>query len=173
MKNRLASPVFYKALYNKVLETFVSQQGYNCNKAIVKQIIDYLIERKIEFTYQNQLEALAQIYHMKDSDQFVQLILLMDYTLDPNVFNLMLNLILDQLDFETASKMFSLVFENKLSKINITTVDVSKSSLKCLLKIQMNKLKSVDTKWDKLELEDSEKSEMMSVLSSPRSKMHL
>jgi hypothetical protein len=78
---------------------------------------------------------------MKDNNLFITVILRLDYTLDPNVFNLMLNLIVDQIDFETASMMFSLVFENKLSKINITNVDVSKSSLKCLLKIQMTKLK--------------------------------
>ncbi len=34
-----------------------------------------------------------------------------------------------------------LVFENKLKKVDIMNVDLSKSSLKCLLKIQMTKAK--------------------------------
>ena len=59
----------------------------------------------------------------------------LDYTLEPNVFNLLLNLILEKLDFETGTKMFSLVFDNKLSKINMGNIDVSKNSLKCLLKV--------------------------------------
>lgn len=63
----------------------------------------------------------------------------MDYTLDENVFNLVLNQILENLDFETGSQMFELVFNNKLKKIDFMKVDVSKTSLKLLLKIHMKK----------------------------------
>lgn len=65
--------------------------------------------------------------------------------------------------------MFSLVFDSKLKKVDMMNVDVSKSSLKCLLKIQMNKAKSGEGGvWDLLE---SERSEMASVLGSPRSRL--
>lgn len=111
----------------------------------------------------------------------------MDYTLDPNVFNLVLNLILERLDFETGSKMFELVFEYKLKKIGIIifiyfivldmmTIDVSKNSLKYLLKLHMTHVKALSLSsvshsvW---ELEESERSELASVISSPRSKLRI
>jgi hypothetical protein len=167
LKAKCISDIF-KSLYNKVIEKFVVYRGRTQVNQL-REIIDYLLERKVELTYTNQMEVLAQLYHQKDKDVFIAYILELDYTLDPNVFNLMLSLILDQLDFETASKMFSLVFDNRLKKVDMMNVDVSKSSLKCLLKIQMNKAKSGEGGlWDLLE---SEKSEMASVLGSPRSRL--
>lgn len=49
----------------------------------------------------------------------------LDYTLDPNVFNLIINLLLELKDFESSLLMFELIFEAKLSKIDLGHVDVS------------------------------------------------
>ncbi len=78
---------------------------------------------------------------MKEKSLFIDYILALDYTLDPNVYNLILNLILEFKDFETSLLMFELIFEGKLSKIGLNNVDVSKQSLKILLMIQTKKLK--------------------------------
>ena len=50
----------------------------------------------------------------------------LDYTLDPNVFNLVLNFLMEYKDYETSLLMFELIFEGKLSKIDLNHVDVSK-----------------------------------------------
>lgn len=77
----------------------------------------------------------------KNKDRFIQYIKDLDYTLEYNVFNFILNLVLDIPDFHTAIMMFELVFDDILKGINLQTIDVPKESLKCLLKIQTQKLK--------------------------------
>jgi hypothetical protein len=64
LKTKCISDIF-KSLYNKVIEKFIFHKGRNQVNQLMK-IIDYLIERKIELSYQNQLEVLAQLYNMKD-----------------------------------------------------------------------------------------------------------
>lgn len=74
--------------------------------------------------------------------------------------------------------MFELAFTNKLSKIDMMSIEVSKTSLKYLLKIHMNHVKLLsegnmsDTSsvW---ELEESDRSELASVISSPRSRLRI
>ena len=95
----------------------------------------------------------------------------LDYTLDPNVFNLIINLLLELKDFESSLLMFELIFEAKLSKIDLGHVDVSNQSLKVLLMIQSKKLKE----GSQFHFEDLDKSELIcSVsLSSPSHKSKL
>lgn len=95
----------------------------------------------------------------------------MDYCIDPNVFNLIINLLLEYKDFETSLMMFELIFDSKLTKIDLSHVDVSKQSLKVLLMIQTKKLKD----GSQFQFEDFDKSEIMSVLSqnSPSQKSKL
>ena len=59
----------------------------------------------------------------------------LSYCLEINVFNFMLNLILDVPDTQTALTLFTLVFTSQLSGITLDQVDVSKDHLKKLLKI--------------------------------------
>lgn len=54
---------------------------------------------------------MIQIYQIKDKDVYIESIIALDYTLDPNVFNLILNLILDSKDFTIAISMFELIFD--------------------------------------------------------------
>jgi hypothetical protein len=72
----------------------------------------------------------------QNKEVLVEYILKLDYTLEPNIFNFVLNLILDKLDYDTAIQMFELVFDAKLKRVDLSSIDVSKTSLKLLLKIQ-------------------------------------
>jgi hypothetical protein len=62
----------------------------------------------------------------------IDYLLRLDFTLDPNVFNFILNLILELGDFSTGIILFELIIDEK---INLSSVDVSKQHLKILLKI--------------------------------------
>lgn len=53
------------SLYNKVLEKFVLIHQ-RTQREHLKRIVDHLISQKVIFTYQNQLEALFQIYQLQD-----------------------------------------------------------------------------------------------------------
>jgi hypothetical protein len=77
----------------------------------------------------------------EDSAIFIDYLLRLDYTLDPNVFNFILNLILELKDFSTGIALFEMIIDDKFKKINLSSVDVSKQHLKHLLKIQTLKLK--------------------------------
>ena len=58
--------------------------------------------------------------------------------------------------------MFDLVFNHKLQKIDIMSVDVSKQNLKFLLKLQMSKNKA-GTEDEEVDFWESAKSEIISI----------
>lgn len=111
------------------------------------------------------MEALIQVYHlMKGSSDFADYLLKLDYTLDPNVFNFILNLILELHDFKTGIKLFEAVIDQRLKRVDLQTVDVSKHHLKCLLKLQTLKLKEGES----FLFNDLVKSEIQSQQTTPK-----
>lgn len=109
------------------------------------------------------------MYLVRDRNLYLEYVQSLDYTLDPNVFNFVLNLVLDKLDFETGLLMFELVFEGKLTKMNINNVDASKQCLKILLKLQMIKTQAGQG-W---QLEKGARSEIESIVISNPAKLKL
>ena len=108
-------------------------------------------------------------YLQRDKDLFISYFQRLDYTMDTNILNLVLNLILDQFDFETGLKMFELVCDGKIKGKVLQSIDVSKNSLKFLLKYHIHKTRAAldqNEAWNF----DSERSEMASVISSPSHK---
>jgi hypothetical protein len=136
---------FSQQIYNSFMQTFVLLKGRTQPKVFC-EILDHLLSRKVNITYVNQVEALIQVYHMKreDSAIFIDYLLRLDYTLDPNVFNFILNLILELGDFSTGITLFEMIIDGKFKQIDLSSVDVSKQHLKILLKIQTLKLKQGD-----------------------------
>jgi hypothetical protein len=59
----------------------------------------------------------------------------LDYTLDTNVFNFIINVILDMPDLRTGLFMLTLVFTARLRSIPLDQVDIPKEHLKLLLKV--------------------------------------
>ena len=109
--------------------------------------MDHLTARKIPITYYNLIEAFLQSYQLKEengsnnNEFFIEQIKKLDYTLEANVFNFILNIILDIEDYKTGMRMFELAFDECLKKIDIQSIDSSKDNLKKLLKMQTDKLK--------------------------------
>lgn len=65
----------------------------------------------------------------------------MSYTLDLEVLNLIFNLVLDKHNYELALEMFELIIDDKLNNISLENLNVPKTSLLKLLKIQTLKLR--------------------------------
>ncbi|CDW74579.1 UNKNOWN [Stylonychia lemnae] len=146
----------YDHLYNIIIEKFI-QVNQRTKPQQIFELFLKLSHRKVLFTYFNQIETLIQIYQLKDLEQFKSAIVEIDYSLDPNAFNLIINLILDAKDFVTAIGMFELVFDSQIKKVDLSQVDVSPNALKVLLKIQTQKLKQgLDWKLEDLSLQGLE-----------------
>jgi len=132
---------FHSHLFNRLMEKLILTHQRN-QKGVVKSIVEHIVkDHRIKLTYYNQLEALLQIYLMNDEEEFIEFVQKLDYTLDANAFNLVLNLVLDAKNYNTAIRMFELVFEQKVKCLDLSQVDVPKHHLKTLLFIQTKKLK--------------------------------
>ena len=110
-------------LYNRVMEKFIFFKHRTQIKNTLK-IADHLIHNQVKLSYYNQVETLIQSYQFKDESNsskqlFFEYIRQIDYVLDPNVYNFVLNLILDVSDFDTAIRMFELVFDSGLKKVEL------------------------------------------------------
>lgn len=115
LQTKCISDVFDK-LYNTVMEKFVLFK-HRSNIPLLLEIANHLITKKSKINYYNQIEILVQAYLLKEQTQksvFLDYITRINYSLDANVFNFVLNLVLDSLDFDTAISMFEMVFESKL-----------------------------------------------------------
>ena len=73
---------------------------------------------------------------MLDLDPVCQLLHKLDYSLDVNVFNFIINLILDVPDLRTGLFMLTQVFTGRLQSITLDQVDIPKEHLKLMLKVQ-------------------------------------
>jgi len=124
-------------LYNYTLEQFIKTYG-RTRVQTISEVFNHLLNLKMRLSEQNQVECLLMVYRV-EKEAFRDYLVKVDYTLNPDVFNFILNLVLEILDFETGLMMFDLVFDEKLEKISLQSVDCPKSSLKFLLKYQRNK----------------------------------
>jgi len=66
---------------------------------------------------------------------FVDYLERLSYCLDPHVFNFLLTILMEALDFEAVFLTLTLAFDGKLKNVDIFKVDLSKGALKLLLKI--------------------------------------
>lgn len=156
---------FCSQIYNSFLQQFVLLKG-RTQITVFCQILDHLLAKKIPLTYLNQVETLIQVYHKErdQSDLFTDYLQAIDYTLDPNVFNFIINLILELGDFKTGIKLFEMIIDSCFKKVDLSTVDVSKQHLKCLLKLQTLKLREGDA----FLFKDLEQSLIMSSAGTPK-----
>jgi hypothetical protein len=112
---------------------------------VLQDIAGHLIQKKVPIFYYNQLELLTQVYkssrqggaiYLLDQDPVCLLLHQLDYSLDVNVFNFIINLILDVPDLRTGLFMLTQVFTGRLRSITLDKVDIPKEHLKLLLKVQ-------------------------------------
>lgn len=96
----------FPKLYNMIIEKFILAK-HRSQTGVLISIADCLIARNVQLTYYNQLEVLFQVYQVGKLPEYVSKL---DYSLDINVFNFMLNLILDLGDIKTGLSLFTVVF---------------------------------------------------------------
>jgi hypothetical protein len=134
--DRLSSLIIsdkFPKLYNMVLEKHIILK-HRSQTSVLFSLARHLIDRKVPITYYNQLEILYQAFNSEKA-QLPTLMVSLDYTLEVNVYNFFLNLVLDLHDTEMALALFSLVVNGALRSVTLEQVDTSKEHLKHLLMI--------------------------------------
>lgn len=134
--DRLSSLIItdnFPKLYNMVLEKHIILK-HRSQTSVLFSLAGHLIDRKVALTYYNQLELLYQAFNSQKA-QLPELMVALDYTLEVNVYNFFLNLVLDLHDTEMALSLFSLVVNGALKSVSLEQVDTSKEHLKHLLMI--------------------------------------